>query len=183
MDGVLQLIGSKSKLPQWTANQKVRELSCRTPTQGYPCNRGQREFVFWLSGSLLTGNAFCFCPSAINIVFSCYLNCSNPVPFSTFTLHWLCLSMFNPLFRLPCSSPAPYLSLSCHYLSLSLLLSVLFPLFFLALEYKSLWLFVFNPALLLTCPAVCPSHTHSLLNLCTFLFLAVALSKPLTGFN
>lgn len=74
MDGILQLIGSKSKLPQWTANQKVRKLSRKTPAQGYPCNCGQSEFVFFLSCSSLTVDTFC-----------CFLSTSAPPPLKSFS--------------------------------------------------------------------------------------------------
>lgn len=74
MDGVLQLIGSKSKLPEWTANQKVKKLSRKTLTQGYRCYCGWSEFVFLLSGSSLTVNTFC-----------CFLSTSAPPPLKSFS--------------------------------------------------------------------------------------------------
>lgn len=69
MDGVLQLIGSKSKLRHGWPIRMREKLSPKTSAQGYHCDCGQSEFVLLLSVSSVTVNSF-----------RCFLSTSVPLP-------------------------------------------------------------------------------------------------------
>lgn len=105
MDGVLQLIGFKSKLLPRTANQKVGKLSHKPPAQGYRCDCGQTECVLLLSASSVTVNTFCF-----------FFSTSAPLPSKSFSpaisiVH--SLTHISPLLRYTLSHSV----LSCYVLS------------------------------------------------------------------
>lgn len=88
MDGVLQLIGSKSKLQHGRPITKLETLSPKTSAQGYHCNCGRTEFVLLLSVSSVTVNTFhCFLSSSVPLPSKSLSPAISNVHSRTHTLH------------------------------------------------------------------------------------------------